>query len=149
MKTYNTNLCIGGPLDGKRYIEPGDRESFHVPLLKKLELAPYPSPHDPDQVTHTVEYCTYKRMTFRTSGDQLVTFWAPDTEDYFRVLVRLLNRYESRGLFIERAKELLYNLNHWFFQGTIIGKGTAEYANDMYKFLTDLLEHLEATEKKE
>lgn len=141
VKSYNSDLCIGGPLDGKRYASP-DPKGFKVAVAPKLALTAVPQ-EDLDQLSARITEVWYRRIAWNTSEDQIVTHWAPEIENHFSVLIRLLNRYETRADFIVRAKGLLYNVNSLFFQGTVVGKDTAQYANDLFIFLTDLIEALE------
>lgn len=139
MKSYNSDLCIGGPFDGKRYASPYPH-GFKVAVAPKLAAVPQ---EDLDQVAAKITEVWYRRLAWYTSEDQMVTHWAPDIENHFSVLIRLLNRYETRTDFIVRARGFLYNINSLFFTGTLIGRDTAKYANDLHIFLTDLIEALE------
>lgn len=146
VKSYNSDLCVGGPFDGKRYASPHP-EGFKVAVAPKLAITAVPQ-EDLDQLAMKITEVWYRRIAWHTSEDQIVTHWAPEIENHFSVLIRLLNRYENRADFIARARSFLYNINSLFFTGTLIGRDTANYANDLHIFLTDLIEALEKPDER-
>jgi len=94
MKQHKTNLCIGGPLDGKRY-DAGDRPSFRAPTLPKLSVT---APLEMDAMVTVIEVI-YQRMHWRCGPDDVVTIWVPSDKSPLDAMMRLIEVYEVGASF--------------------------------------------------
>lgn len=91
-KTLDTHLCVGGPLDGKRYAPPR-------PGMEEFNAAVDPGVPAADLVpgsTRPVDckYVTYVKRRFHTP-DATFTLWAQQGLSYARVMQMLLEAYEN------------------------------------------------------
>lgn len=85
--TVDSHLCIGGPLDGKRYsLEPG-RPDFSIAERPKLPTISF----DPNAIRE-VSFKSTRYIVQNLSG---VTFFTPDDMHPQDVVKRLLERYTS------------------------------------------------------
>lgn len=91
MTEKHSDLCVGGPLDGKRFTAARG-SGFRVPVCKE----PMPDPASIDYLpnaTVTVVDQRYRSEAFHTpQGD--VTFWVPEGQTPLQTITRLLKVYE-------------------------------------------------------
>jgi len=88
MKQHKTNLCIGGPWDGKRF--DTDLFRFRVPLLPKM-VAVLTTPEEIADGHLTI---SETGMDWRCGPDEMVSVFAPDHMSPCDVMKRLLKHYK-------------------------------------------------------
>ncbi len=91
---HKSNLCVGGPLSGRRYgVRSGNGFStMAIPKLTTGMLDP-PGAKAPSDETE-VEACRYREETFRTP-DGAVHFWVPDDQTPLQSMTALLETFEQ------------------------------------------------------
>ncbi len=95
MAEHKSMLCIGGPLDGKRFAAQSGA-GFRVPVRLETSMAdPNSADYQPNAQV-PVEITGYKSEVFHTpQGD--VSFWVPTRQTPLETITMLLEAYEAHG----------------------------------------------------
>lgn len=92
MTEHRTNICIGGPLDGKRYYA-GEASHFRVPVRPTLRLAEIEEArHVPSPVlTEEARYV----LTWFNTPEGRVSFWTIDGTTPLEAMQLLVDGYRQ------------------------------------------------------
>jgi hypothetical protein len=96
VKTFRSNLCVGGELDGQRHAQPDGQPWFKLmKLFESLEAfmkssAPWSS--DPN-ASVPIQDIVYVRETFHTA-EAKYEFWVPEGQTIHQTMEKLFKGYK-------------------------------------------------------